>query len=204
MGVGYAEPSGLRIAKEWTPDERPSRFHKARDGRDLPGQRAEVNACNILHRGRRERAWSPGREAKTATKCGGRRVPAVLRRRGFGEDSRGGTRTPDPVINSHLLYQLSYSGWRGRTAEKLLARPRTSNRPPPSICRPSSHTALGHRVTCPEPRTAAAPGSPPDGRGNRLHPPGPPCRGLPRSSAACHIDRTSCRGGARRAPVMLA
>ena len=25
-------------------------------------------------------------------------------------DSRGGTRTPDPVINSHLLYQLSYSG----------------------------------------------------------------------------------------------
>src|SRR4030095_2295057 len=28
--------------------------------------------------------------------------------------SRGGTRTPDPVINSHLLYQLSYSGsYRG-------------------------------------------------------------------------------------------
>ena len=27
-----------------------------------------------------------------------------------GESSRGGTRTPDPVINSHLLYQLSYSG----------------------------------------------------------------------------------------------
>ena len=27
-------------------------------------------------------------------------------------DSRGGTRTPDPVINSHLLYQLSYSGRR--------------------------------------------------------------------------------------------
>ena len=26
------------------------------------------------------------------------------------ESSRGGTRTPDPVINSHLLYQLSYSG----------------------------------------------------------------------------------------------
>ncbi len=25
-------------------------------------------------------------------------------------DSRGGTRTPDPVINSHLLYHLSYSG----------------------------------------------------------------------------------------------
>ena len=24
--------------------------------------------------------------------------------------SRGGTRTPDRVINSHLLYQLSYSG----------------------------------------------------------------------------------------------
>ncbi len=27
-------------------------------------------------------------------------------------NSRGGTRTPDPVINSHLLYQLSYSGRR--------------------------------------------------------------------------------------------
>ena len=26
------------------------------------------------------------------------------------QSSRGGTRTPDPVINSHLLYQLSYSG----------------------------------------------------------------------------------------------
>ena len=25
-------------------------------------------------------------------------------------NSRGGTRTPDPVINSHLLYHLSYSG----------------------------------------------------------------------------------------------
>src|SRR3977135_3461615 len=24
--------------------------------------------------------------------------------------SRGGTRTPDPVVNSHLLYHLSYSG----------------------------------------------------------------------------------------------
>ena len=28
--------------------------------------------------------------------------------------SRGGTRTPDPVINSHLLYQLSYSGSAAR------------------------------------------------------------------------------------------
>jgi hypothetical protein len=28
----------------------------------------------------------------------------------LGANSRGGTRTPDPVINSHLLYQLSYSG----------------------------------------------------------------------------------------------
>src|ERR1700738_4031204 len=26
------------------------------------------------------------------------------------DSSRGGTRTPDPVINSHLLYHLSYSG----------------------------------------------------------------------------------------------
>jgi hypothetical protein len=28
----------------------------------------------------------------------------------LGVHSRGGTRTPDPVINSHLPYQLSYSG----------------------------------------------------------------------------------------------
>ena len=28
----------------------------------------------------------------------------------FYDSSRGGTRTPDPVINSHLLYHLSYSG----------------------------------------------------------------------------------------------
>ena len=28
----------------------------------------------------------------------------------LSQHSRGGTRTPDPVINSHLLYHLSYSG----------------------------------------------------------------------------------------------
>src|SRR5579863_917307 len=27
-----------------------------------------------------------------------------------GASSRGGTRTPDPAVNSRLLYQLSYSG----------------------------------------------------------------------------------------------
>jgi hypothetical protein len=32
------------------------------------------------------------------------------------KNSRGGTRTPDPVINSHLLYQLSYSGRCNRAA----------------------------------------------------------------------------------------
>ena len=30
--------------------------------------------------------------------------------------SRGGTRTPDPVINSHLLYHLSYSGIAPKTS----------------------------------------------------------------------------------------
>src|SRR5690348_2834174 len=39
---------------------------------------------------------------------GGRPVPSQAMR-DVGS-SRGGTRTPDPVINSHLLYQLSYSG----------------------------------------------------------------------------------------------
>ncbi len=40
--------------------------------------------------------------------------------------SRGGTRTPDPVINSHLLYHLSYSGStqqaKNDTRESQLAR----------------------------------------------------------------------------------
>jgi hypothetical protein len=35
--------------------------------------------------------------------------PAVVR------SSRGRTRTCDPVINSHLLYQLSYSGRDGKS-----------------------------------------------------------------------------------------
>lgn len=33
--------------------------------------------------------------------------------------SRGGTRTPDPVINSHLLYHLSYSGIAPKISESL-------------------------------------------------------------------------------------
>ncbi len=49
--------------------------------------------------------------------------------------SRGGTRTPDPVINSHLLYQLSYSGsspmrlsfYRPSAGAKLAVRPRLGN-----------------------------------------------------------------------------
>ena len=47
--------------------------------------------------------------------------------------SRGGTRTPDPVINSHLLYQLSYSGSSNgvllapSAGQKLAARLRLGN-----------------------------------------------------------------------------
>ena len=37
-------------------------------------------------------------------------APAPLPPSASCQSSRGGTRTPDPVINSHLLYQLSYSG----------------------------------------------------------------------------------------------
>jgi hypothetical protein len=40
--------------------------------------------------------------------------PAKLMRELSCGSSRGGTRTPDPVINSHLLYQLSYSGKRNK------------------------------------------------------------------------------------------
>ena len=45
----------------------------------------------------------------------GSKTPLAKQMPGKGDlvaflNSRGGTRTPDPVINSHLLYQLSYSG----------------------------------------------------------------------------------------------
>ena len=39
-------------------------------------------------------------------------LPNRQRFDGCDKSSRGGTRTPDPVINSHLLYHLSYSGIR--------------------------------------------------------------------------------------------
>src|SRR5439155_14710954 len=38
------------------------------------------------------------------------------------ESSRGGTRTPDPPVNSRLLYQLSYSGKSAKYRLLLLAR----------------------------------------------------------------------------------
>ncbi len=48
---------------------------------------------------------------------------------GYLLNSRGGTRTPDPVINSHLLYQLSYSGssmaW-SCSFLRTVGRPKTS------------------------------------------------------------------------------
>ncbi len=33
-------------------------------------------------------------------------------------DSRGGTRTPDPLINSQLLYRLSYPGKVRKTSPR--------------------------------------------------------------------------------------
>jgi hypothetical protein len=62
----------------------------------------------------------------------------------FTFNSRGGTRTPDPVINSHLLYQLSYSGRILRGIDmplvpggKLVRTPMAGNRHVPhrSPCR---------------------------------------------------------------------
>ena len=37
-------------------------------------------------------------------------LQSVAEPAGLCENSRGGTRTPDPTVNSRLLYQLSYSG----------------------------------------------------------------------------------------------
>ena len=51
------------------------------------------------------------------------------------KSSRGGIRTPDPLINSQLLYQLSYSGRDprrvGEVAVKVVARPRPLKREVP-------------------------------------------------------------------------
>src|SRR5512146_2703999 len=52
-------------------------------------------------------------------------------------NSRGRTRTCDPLINSQLLYQLSYSGKRRETGGKLASPPLplktvASRRPPAS------------------------------------------------------------------------
>ena len=66
-----------------------NRFQGASASRE-PGGRARAE-CEILPRSLRG--------AERATRC----CVDLL-------NSRGGTRTPDPVINSHLLYQLSYSG----------------------------------------------------------------------------------------------
>ena len=67
-------------------------------------------------------------------------------------NSRGGTRTPDPVINSHLLYQLSYSGkLNGVELNRRTARTQaigTATRPRLSrckflICRPHANPNSG-------------------------------------------------------------
>src|SRR5207247_3570277 len=42
------------------------------------------------------------------------------------ESSRGGTRTPDPPVNSRLLYQLSYSGRGAKYRDAEQAAPRAS------------------------------------------------------------------------------
>jgi hypothetical protein len=65
--------------------------------------------------------------------------------------SRGGTRTPDPVINSHLLYHLSYSGRvpkARRAAEVSQARRRRARNARQGTC--SSHSDRdGARTTAP-------------------------------------------------------
>jgi hypothetical protein len=55
-------------------------------------------------------------EAKTETAA-----EATVAGKGL-RSSRGGTRTPDPVINSHLLYQLSYSGKRRNLRQRTSFR----------------------------------------------------------------------------------
>src|SRR6266702_7223287 len=67
--------------------------------------------------------------------------------------SRGGTRTPDPPVNSRLLYQLSYSGIRAAEISRAGRRTSTSNipariNPPPAHCmRERVSPSTSHDVT---------------------------------------------------------
>ena len=49
--------------------------------------------------------------------------------------SRGGTRTPDPVINSHLLYHLSYSGIAMKISQHEASNQLTAAREIRHFCR---------------------------------------------------------------------
>jgi hypothetical protein len=76
-----------------------------------------------------------------------------MRRIGWlGRSSRGGTRTPDPVINSHLLYQLSYSGLSDRIAP-MCRRERPSAAEKLAASRPVSNDVPG----LPGPRVGSPP-----------------------------------------------
>src|ERR1039458_8434674 len=71
------------------------------------------------------------RTTRQGVAMGGSQLPvghAVLQ---LTVSSRGGTRTPDPAINSRLLYQLSYSGIavKARRREGEGQRSRWSGRP---------------------------------------------------------------------------
>jgi hypothetical protein len=68
-------------------------------------------------------------QRRAATSLGARNLLPQMHKRLFCGYSRGGTRTPDPVINSHLLYQLSYSGKCSNCNDLLpQTQPRTGSR----------------------------------------------------------------------------
>ena len=60
--------------------------------------------------------------------------------------SRGGTRTPDPVINSHLLYQLSYSGLSTSGCAFSCAHPLSTGQNVAARRRLSNVESAPHRV----------------------------------------------------------
>ena len=75
-----------------------------------------IYACRLARKGwLRGEARQGGENEKTARRPEAQRAAIVS----LDGDSRGGTRTPDPVINSHLLYQLSYSGKRRKLHGRL-------------------------------------------------------------------------------------
>ncbi|SRR6266700_1245442 len=134
-----------------------------------------------------DRAWAvptPEREPETVTKPS--RAPQGENRASESDwgaelgSSRGGTRTPDPPVNSRLLYQLSYSGMSG--GPNIVSRGGYFNRGLGAVC-----SGLAPRAAiCGVPlRLVLVPASPPRVPAPRRHRTTAQVGPVSRRAAAC-------------------